>query len=66
LYIGYGFSIYKMTNWKARAVAVDPPIPDELLANVVSALETLEAAFQTLVSQVPLDELPWSGPEDDA
>ena len=55
-----------MTNWKTLAAALDPPIPEELLADVLSPLETLEAAFRPLVSDLSSDTLPWTGPEDDA
>ena len=55
-----------MTNWKALAAAADPPVAEELLADVVSVLENLEAAFRPLEHDLPPDVLPWTSPEDDA
>jgi hypothetical protein len=55
-----------MTNWKALAAAIEPPVPEELLPDVIPALEKLEAAFRPLERTIPPDTLPWFGPEDDA
>jgi len=55
-----------MTNWKALAAAIEPPVPEELLPDVIPALEKLEAAFRPLERIIPPDTLPWFGPEDDA
>jgi hypothetical protein len=56
----------KMPDWRAIAKAVDPPVPEELLPQVIPPLEVLEAAFRPLVQNIPADALPWTGPEDDA
>lgn len=48
------------------AAAADPPVPEELLPQVIPVLETLEAAFRPLVEDLPPDTLPWAGPEDEA
>jgi len=55
-----------MPDWRAIAKAVDPPVPEELLPQVIPPLEVLEAAFRPLVQNIPADALPWTGPEDDA
>jgi hypothetical protein len=55
-----------MTDWKALAAAAEPPVPDELLPEVLSALEKLEAAFRVLEREIPPETLLWNGPEDDA
>ncbi|MCU1335785.1 MAG: hypothetical protein JWO19_1366 [Bryobacterales bacterium] len=52
-----------MTNWKALAAAAEPPVPEQLLPDVVPALEKLEAALRLLEGAIPLDTLLWSGPE---
>jgi hypothetical protein len=53
-----------MTHWNALADAAEPPVPDDLRAEVIPALEKLEAAFRPLVQETPLDTLLWTGPED--
>ena len=55
-----------MTDLKALAAALDPPIPEELLSQVIPPLETLEAAFRPLVQNIPADTLMWTGHEDEA
>jgi len=52
-----------MTDWKALAAAADPPVPEDLLPDVIPALEKLEAAFRPLEQTLPPDTLPWNGPE---
>jgi len=55
-----------MTDWRAIAKAVEPPVPEELLEQVIPPLEGLDAAFRPLVQDVPPDTLMWTGPEDEA
>jgi hypothetical protein len=55
-----------MTDLKSLAASLDPPVPEELLSQVIPPLEALEAAFRPLVQNLPLDTLMWTGPEDDA
>ena len=55
-----------MTDLKLLAASMDPPVPEELLPQVIPPLEALEAAFRPLVQSVPADTLMWTGPEDDA
>jgi hypothetical protein len=55
-----------MSDWRAIAAAVDPPVPEELLPQVIAPLESLEAAFRPMVEDMPPDTLPWAGPEDQA
>jgi hypothetical protein len=55
-----------MTDLKALAAAMDPPVPEELLPQVIPPLEALEAAFRPVVENVPHDTLMWTGPEDEA
>ena len=55
-----------MTDLNALAAALDPPIPEELLPQVIPPLETLEAAFRPLVQDIHPDTLMWAGPEDEA
>jgi hypothetical protein len=55
-----------MTTWKALAANVEPAIPDDVLPDVLPALEKLEAAFRPLEKTIPPDTLLWAGPEDDA
>lgn len=54
-----------MTNWKALAQAARPPVPEELLPEIVPALENLEAALERLEQRLSLDTLPWPA-EDEA
>jgi hypothetical protein len=62
----YDLYICVVTNWKALAAAAEPPVPEELLPEVIPALEKLEAAFRPLEGAIPADTLLWSGPEDEA
>ena len=55
-----------MTDLKRLAAALDPPVPEELLSQVIPPLEALEAAFRPLVQNLPPDTLMWTGPEDEA
>lgn len=55
-----------MTTWKALAASLEPPVPEDLLAEVIPALEKLEAAFRPLEQTLPPDTLPWSGPEGES
>ena len=55
-----------MPDWRAIAKAVDPPVPKELLPQVIPPLEVLEAAFRSLAQNIPPDTLLWTGPEDEA
>jgi len=52
-----------MTDWKARAGAASPPIPEEILDQVIPPLEALEAAFRPLEREIPPDGLAWDGPD---
>jgi hypothetical protein len=61
----YDLYIDEVTNWKALAAAAEPPIPEELLPEVISALENLEAAFRPLERMIQPDTLLWSGPEEE-
>ena len=54
-----------MMDLKALAATMDPPVPEELLPQVIPPLETLLAAFRALVADVPPDTALWTGPEDD-
>jgi len=45
--------------------AAEPPVPEELLPEVIPALEKLEAALRGLERGIPSDTLPWTGPEDE-
>jgi hypothetical protein len=55
-----------VTNWKALATATEPPVPDDLLPDVIPALEKLEIAFRVLERTVPPETLLWSGVEDES
>jgi hypothetical protein len=55
-----------MTDWKALATAAEPPVPDDLLPEVIPALEKLEAALRALERELPPDTGLWTGPEDEA
>lgn len=52
-----------MTDWKALAAAAEPLVPDDLLPEVIPALEKLEAAFRVLERGIPPDTMAWTGPE---
>jgi hypothetical protein len=55
-----------MTHWKALIPTADPPVPEDLLPDVIPALEKLEAAFRELEHSIPPDTPLWSGPEDES
>jgi len=55
-----------VTNWKALAAAAEPPVPEDLLPDVVPPLEKLEAALRGLEVGTPPETLLWNGPEDGA
>jgi hypothetical protein len=55
-----------VTNWKALAAAAEPPVPEDLLPDVIPALEKLEASFRLLEPGIPPETLLWSGFEDAA
>jgi hypothetical protein len=59
----YDLYIYEVTNWKALAAAAEPPVPEELLPEVISALEKLEAALRLLEPAILPDTPLWNGPE---
>jgi hypothetical protein len=61
----YDLYIDEVTNWRALAAAAEPPIPEELLPEVIPALENLEAAFRPLERVIQPDTLLWSSPEDE-
>jgi hypothetical protein len=46
------------------AAAAEPPVPEELLPEVIPALEKLEAGLRLLERTMPPDTLLWNGPED--
>jgi hypothetical protein len=62
----YDLYIYGVTNWRALAAAAEPPVPDELLPEVIPALEKLEAELRVLERTVPPDTPLWNGPEDES
>ena len=49
-------------DWAARAKAAHPPVPEDILDQVVPPLEALERAFGPLVLEIPPDGLAWDGP----
>jgi hypothetical protein len=51
-----------MTDWKALARAAQPPVPEELLDQVIPPLEALEAAIRPLLQNLPPDTPVWQGP----
>jgi hypothetical protein len=51
-----------MTDWKALATAAKPPVPEEMLDQVIPPLEVLEAAFRPLLQNLPPDAPVWRGP----
>jgi hypothetical protein len=55
-----------MINWKEVAISLEPPVPEDLLPEVISALGKLEATFRPLEAAIPPDTLPWSSAEDEA
>lgn len=52
-----------MTNWKALAASAEPPVPEDLLPDVIPALERLEAALRLLEPALAPDTLLWNGSE---
>ena len=52
-----------MTHWRALAAAAEPPVPEELLPEVIPALEKLEAVFRPLERTLLPETLLWTGPE---
>ena len=48
-----------MTTWKALAANVEPSVQEDLLPEVMSALERLEAAFRPLERAIAPDTLLW-------
>jgi hypothetical protein len=61
----YDLYIDEVTHWRALAAAAEPPIPEEVLPEVIPALEKIEAAFRPLERTIQPDTLLWSGPEDE-
>jgi hypothetical protein len=47
------------------AAAAEPPVPEDLLPDVIPALEKLEVALRTLEFAIPPETLLWDGPEDE-
>ena len=60
----FALYIWVVTNWKTLAAAAEPPVPEDLLPDVISALEKLEAAFRPLEQSLPPDTLLWTDSED--
>ena len=54
-----------MTNWKALAAAAEPPVPENLLPDVIPALEELEAALRVVERDIAPETLLWNGREDE-
>jgi len=52
-------------DWKALAKAARPPVPEELLPNVIPALESLESALGRLEQRLPPDALPWPAEDEE-
>jgi hypothetical protein len=59
----YDLYIWVVTNWRALAAAAEPPVPEDLLPDVLPALEKLEAAFRVLEREIPPETLLWNGTE---
>jgi len=55
-----------VTNWKALAAAANPPVPEELLPDVIPTLEKLEASLRLLDPAMPPETLLWNGAESEA
>ena len=55
-----------MTNWNELAAAAEPPVPEDLLPDVIPALEKLEAALRLLERDIPPETLLWPGVEDES
>jgi hypothetical protein len=47
------------------AAAAQPPVPEDLLPDVIPALEKLEAVLRVLEGDLPIETPPWSGIEDE-
>jgi hypothetical protein len=60
----YDLYICVVTNWKALAAAAEPPVPEDLLPDVIPALEKLEGSLGELEREIPSETLLWSGAED--
>jgi hypothetical protein len=54
-----------MSIWKELAANVEPPVPEDLLPDVIPALEKLEARFRPLERTILPETLLWSGVEDE-
>jgi len=64
LYIDLALYLHtNISDWKARAAAANPPVPNEILDQVIPPLEALEAAFRPLQREIPPDGLAWDGPD---
>ena len=50
---------------RAATAAAEPPVPGDLLPDVIPALEKLEAALRSLEREIPPETLLWSGAEDE-
>ena len=55
-----------VTNWNELAAAAEPPVPEDLLPDVIPALEKLEAALRLLERDIPPETLLWPGVEDES
>lgn len=53
-----------MTNWKATAAALDPPIPDADIERLLPVVTALEEAFRPLQATLTPEDDVWTGPED--
>jgi hypothetical protein len=62
----YDLYIWVVTNWKALAAAADPPVPEDLLPDVIPVLEKLEASLRVLEPEIPPETLLWNGVEDES
>ncbi len=54
-----------MTNWTVLARAEMPPVPEELLPEVIPALEALEAALGRLEERLSPDTLLWPSEDEE-
>jgi hypothetical protein len=55
--------LVNVTNWKALALAQDPPLPESDLDRLLPALETLDRILRSAFETLPHDAMPWTGPE---
>jgi len=62
----YDLYIWVVTNWKALAAAANPPVPEELLPDVIPTLEKLEDSLRLLDPAMPHETLLWNGAESEA